>query len=72
MTLLKNKMFSFILIILIIIPLLVLGFWVLVPKFLETPKFTILEKNKYLQIRKYDEMTLAKIITNGERYDGLR
>ena len=72
MTLFKNKMFSFILLILIIIPLLVLGFWVLVPKFLETPKFTILEKNKYLQIRKYDEMTLAKIITNGERYDGLR
>ena len=69
MTLFKNKMFSFILLILIIIPLLVLGFWVLVPKFLETPKFTILEKNKYLQIRKYDEMTLAKIITNGERYD---
>ena len=66
MTLFKNKMFSFILLILIIIPLLVLGFWVLVPKYLETPKFTILEKNKDLQIRKYDEMTLAKIITNGE------
>ena len=72
MTLIKNKMFSFILLIIIIIPLLILGFWVLVPVFLETPKFTILEKNKYLQIRKYDEMNIAKIITNGERYDGLR
>ena len=70
MTLIKNKMFSFILLIIIIIPLLILGFWVLVPVFLETPKFTILEKNKYIQIRKYDEMNIAKIITNGERYDG--
>ncbi len=72
MTLIKNKMFIFILLIFIIIPLLILGFWVLVPIFLETPKFIILENNKYLQIRKYDEMTIAKIITNGERYDGLR
>ena len=61
MTLIKNKMFSFILLIIIIIPLLILGFWVLVPVFLETPKFTILEKNKYIQIRKYDEMNIAKI-----------
>ena len=40
--------------------------------FLRKSKFTILEKNNHFQIRKYDEMTLAKIITNGERYDGLR
>ena len=40
--------------------------------FLENPKYTILEKNNHFQIRKYDEMTIAKITTVGERYEGLR
>ena len=68
----NNKMYIIILLILIIIPLLILGFWIFIPFFLENPKYTILEKNNYFQIRKYDEMTIAKIITVGERYDGLR
>ena len=68
----NNKMYIIILLILIIIPLLILGFWILIPFFLENPKYTILEKNNHFQIRKYDEMTIAKITTVGERYDGLR
>ena len=72
MTFFNNKMYIIILLILIIIPLLILGFWILIPFFLENPKYTILERNNYFQIRKYNEMTIAKIITVGERYDGLR
>ena len=44
MTLIKNKMFSYFTHF-NIIPLLILGFWVLIPKFLETPKFTIRKNN---------------------------
>ena len=65
-------MYIIILFILIILPLLIFGFWILIPFFLENPKYTILEKNNHFQIRKYDEMTIAKITTVGERYEGLR
>ena len=72
MTIFNNKMYTIILLIVIILPLLILGFWILIPFFLENPKYTILEKNNHFQIRKYDEMTIAKITTVGERYEGLR
>ena len=72
MTLFRKKMFFIIIIIVSIIPLLILGFWLLIPLFLENPKYTILQKNKHFQLRKYDEMIIAKIVTNGERYDSLR
>ena len=72
MTIFNKKMYIIILFSLIILPLLIFGFWILIPFFLENPKYTILEKNKYFQIRKYDEMTIAKITTVGERYEGLR
>tara|TARA_Y100000813_G_scaffold121372_1_gene87030 strand:- start:61 stop:666 length:606 start_codon:yes stop_codon:yes gene_type:complete len=65
-------MYIIILFSLIILPLLIFGFWILIPFFLENPKYTILEKNNHFQIRKYDEMTIAKITTVGERYEGLR
>ena len=72
MTIFNKKMYIIILFILIILPLLIFGFWILIPFFLENPKYTILEKNNHFQIRKYDEMTIAKITTVGERYEGLR
>ena len=72
MTIFNKKMYSIILFSLIILPLLIFGFWILIPFFLENPKYTILEKNNHFQIRKYDEMTIAKITTVGERYEGLR
>ena len=72
MTIFNKKMYIIILFSLIILPLLIFGFWILIPFFLENPKYTILEKNNHFQIRKYDEMTIAKIITVGERYEGLR
>ena len=72
MTIFNKKMYIIILFSLIILPLLIFGFWILIPFFLENPKYTILEKNNYFQIRKYDEMTIAKITTVGERYEGLR
>ena len=72
MTIFNKKMYIIILFSLIILPLLIFGFWILIPFFLENPKYTILEKNKHFQIRKYDEMTIAKITTVGERYEGLR
>ena len=72
MTIFKKKMYIIILFSLIILPLLIFGFWILIPFFLENPKYTILEKNNHFQIRKYDEMTIAKITTVGERYEGLR
>ena len=65
-------MYIIILFSLIILPLLIFGFWILIPFFLENPKYTILEKNNHFQIRKYNEMTIAKITTVGERYEGLR
>ena len=72
MTIINKKMYIIILFSLIILPLLIFGFWILIPFFLENPKYTILEKNNHFQIRKYDEMTIAKITTVGERYEGLR
>ena len=72
MTIFYKKMYIIILFSLIILPLLIFGFWILIPFFLENPKYTILEKNNHFQIRKYDEMTIAKITTVGERYEGLR
>ena len=72
MTIFNKKMYNIILFSLIILPLLIFGFWILIPFFLENPKYTILEKNNHFQIRKYDEMTIAKITTVGERYEGLR
>jgi effector-binding domain-containing protein len=72
MTIFNKKMYIIILSSLIILPLLLFGFWILIPFFLENPKYTILEKNNHFQIRKYDEMTIAKITTVGERYEGLR
>ena len=72
MTIFNKKMYIIILFSLIILPLLIFGFWILIPFFLENPKYTILEKNNHFQIRKYDEMTVAKITTVGERYEGLR
>ena len=72
MTIFNKKMYIIILFILIILPLLIFGFWILIPFFLENPKYTVLEKNNHFQIRKYDEMTIAKITTVGERYEGLR
>ena len=72
MTIFNKKMYIIILFSLIILPLLIFGFWILIPIFLENPKYTILEKNNHFQIRKYDEMTIAKITTVGERYEGLR
>ena len=72
MTIFNKKMYIIILFSLIILPLLIFGFWILIPFFLENPKYTILEKNNHFQIRKYDEMTIAKITTVGERYEGLR
>ena len=72
MTIFNKKMYIIILSSLIILPLLLFGFWILIPFFLENPKYTILEKNNHFQIRKYDEMTIAKITTAGERYEGLR
>ena len=72
MTIFNKKMYIIILFSLIILLLLIFGFWILIPFFLENPKYTILEKNNHFQIRKYDEMTIAKITTVGERYEGLR
>ena len=72
MTIFNKKMYIIILSSLTILPLLIFGFWILIPFFLENPKYTILEKNNHFQIRKYDEMTIAKITTVGERYEGLR
>lgn len=72
MTIFNKKMYIIIFLSLIILPLLIFGFWILIPFFLENPKYTILEKNNHFQIRKYDEMTIAKITTVGERYEGLR
>ncbi len=72
MTIFNKKMYIIILFSLIILPLLIFGFWILIPFFLENPKYTILEKNNHFQIRKYDEMNIAKITTVGERYEGLR
>ena len=72
MTIFNKKMYIIILFSLIILPLLIFGFWILIPFFLENPKYTILEKNNHFQIRKYDEMTIAKITSVGERYEGLR
>ena len=47
-------------------------FWILVPYFLEKPKFNVLFSDGSIQIREYQSMISASIVTKGERYDGLR
>ena len=71
MTIFNKKMYIIILFSLIILPLLIL-FWILIPFFLENPKYTILEKNNHFQIRKYDEMTRSKITIVEQHSEGLR
>ena len=51
---------------------LVVSFWILVPTFLEKPKFSIAFSSGSIQVRNYSPMVAAQINTIGERYDGLR
>jgi len=51
---------------------ILVGFWLLVPIFLETPKFSVIVSDGSIQIRNYEEMVSAEIKTNGDRYSGLR
>ena len=55
-----------------IILALVVSFWILIPTFLEKPKFSIAFSSGSIHVRNYSPMVAAQINTNGERYDGLR
>ena len=57
---------------LLTITTLLISFWLLVPIFLEKPKFLVLVSDDHIQVRNYEEMISAEIITEGDRYGGLR
>ena len=69
----KDKMlFLSLSVALLIISILLTSFWLLVPFFLEKPKFLLLLADGPIQVRNYNEMVSAEIITKGDRYGGLR
>ena len=62
---------------LVIIVVCVLGFgliaaWFLVPKFLEQPRYEIIEKEQEFEIRQYEAMLLQSVNVAGDQYSSLR
>ena len=57
---------------LLTITTLLISFWLIVPIFLEKPKFFVLVSDGHIEVRNYEEMISAEIMTKGDRYGGLR
>ncbi len=68
----KNMAFGYLFFSALLIFIVIIAFWLLVPIFLEKPKFSLVISNGPIQVRNYDSMISAWITTKGERYDGLR
>ncbi len=68
----KNMVLGYLFFAILIILTFIIAFWLLVPNFLEKPKFSVIISNGPIQVRNYDAMISAQISTKGERYDGLR
>ena len=46
--------------------------WYLVPKFLETPAYKVVEKDRNIEIRYYESMLLQSVKVSGNQYKSLR
>ena len=46
--------------------------WYLVPKFLETPAYKVVEKDRNIEVRYYESMLLQSVKVSGNQYKSLR
>ena len=46
--------------------------WYLVPKFLETPSYKVVEKDGDIEVRYYESMLLQSVKVSGDQYRALR
>jgi len=46
--------------------------WYLVPKFLETPAYKVVEKDRHIEVRYYESMLLQSVKVSGNQYKSLR
>ena len=46
--------------------------WYLVPKFLETPTYKVVEKDRNIEVRYYESMLLQSVKVSGNQYKSLR
>ena len=68
----KSMVFGYLFCAILIVMISITAFWLLLPRFLENPKFAVLLSNGPIQIRNYEGMISALVNTQGERYEGLR
>ncbi|PQM57160.1 MAG: hypothetical protein CML39_00640 [Rhodobacteraceae bacterium] len=68
----KNMVLGYLFLAILIILSVIIAFWLLVPNFLEKPKFKLVISDGPIQVRNYDTMISAQISAKGKRYDGLR
>ena len=68
----KSMVFGYLFFAILIIITSITAFWLLLPRFLENPKFAVVISNGPIQVRNYEGMISAQVSTQGERYDGLR
>lgn len=50
----------------------VMAAWYLVPKFLETPAYKVVEKDRHIEVRYYESMLLQSVKVSGNQYKSLR
>ena len=46
--------------------------WYLVPKFLETPSYKVVEKDGNIEVRSYESILLQSVKVSGDQYKSLR
>ena len=49
-----------------------LAAWYLVPKFLETPSYKVVEKDGNIEVRSYESILLQSVKVSGDQYKSLR
>ena len=50
----------------------IMAAWYLVPKFLETPAYKVVEKDRNIEVRYYESMLLQSVKVSGNQYKSLR
>ena len=56
----------------VVILLGMMAAWYLVPKFLETPAYKVVEKDRNIEVRYYESMLLQSVKVSGNQYKSLR
>ena len=56
----------------VVIPFGMMAAWYLVPKFLETPAYKVVEKDRNIEVRYYESMLLQSVKVSGNQYKSLR